>query len=311
MSTLKVEATPFVDGSDADQPSESGTLSFIAISPAMRKLFDRAQVVAPHLRIAAIEGESGTGKHTLARLLYQRCAARRPEIFQRGFTRCDARDWLLAQTHPQALAGFIYLDRVDLLPAPAQALLLRILKDLDFRHPGALVVLASAECSLRELARKDQFLTELAVRFSSVRLAVPPLRERKEEIIPVAGVFLDRIAARYSIPPVILTSGAIGRLLEYDWPGNLRELSSILESAVIEGSGGMIRCEDLPLPDNKLPAPATARNPGVLNLDAAIHDHIVRVLELNEGNKLRTARQLGISRSTLYRLLEKRLTFSG
>lgn len=286
-----------------------GEPTFIDASPAMRKLLDQANIVAPHLRIATIEGESGSGKYTLAHLLYRRYTSRHPEISRWGFSRFDARDWLLSQTDPQSMAGFILLERVDLLAAPGQTLLLSILKDLDFRSAGALVVLVSSESSLRELARNGQFLTELAIRLTTVRLAVPPLRERKEDITRLAQLFLDRISVRYHLLPVVLTSGAIARLMEYHWPGNLLELSSILESAVIECSGGIIRGEDISVPAAHLPPSFSIPSPELLNLDAVIHQHILHVLDLNHGNKLRTARQLGISRSTLYRLLDKRQSF--
>ena len=283
---------------------------FVAACPAMRKLLEQVNIVGPHLRIASIEGESGSGKHTLARLLFDRYTARHSEIRQWGFTRCDAREWLLSPTDPQSLAGFVYLDRVDLLAAPGQTILLRILKDLDFRHAGALVVLASSKSPLRDLARNNKFLTELAIRLTTVRLSSPPLRDRTDDIVPLANLFLERISARYNLQPVFLTSGGRTRLLEHQWPGNLRELSSILESAVIECFNGIIRAEDLPLPTSRASASLPAPTPDLLNLDAVIHNHLLRVLDLNHGNKLRTARQLGISRSTLYRLLEKRLSFS-
>ena len=290
--------------------SVSSEQTFVAVSPAIRRLLHQANIVAPHLRIATIEGESGAGKHALAQLLYRIYAARHPEIRQWGFTRCDARSWLLSTTDPQSLAGFIFLDRVDLLAAPGQALLLRILKELDFRQPGALVVLASSESPLRDFAHNARFLTELALRLTSLRLPVPPLRERISDIVPLANLFLSRISARHRMQPVILTSGAIARLLEYHWPGNLRELSSILEAAVIECTSGVIRSEDLPIHPASERARSLDRRPEILNLDAVMHHHILRVLDLNQGNKLRTARQLGISRSTLYRLLEKGLSFS-
>ena len=276
----------------------------------MRHLLDQANIVGPHLRIGTIEGESGCGKHTVARFLYHRFADRHPEMRQWAFSRYDARDWLLSRTDPQSLSGFTFLDRVDLLAGPGQSLLLRILKDLEFRHSGSLVVLASSESPLRELAHNGQFLTELAFRLTSVRLTIPPLRERKEDIIPLSNLFLERISARYHLQPMVLTSIATARLLEHPWPGNLRELSSILESAVIECSHGIIRAEDLVLSSSEVPAPLQIQTPELLNLDSVIRHHLLRTLDLNQGNKLRTARQLGISRSTLYRLLEKRLTFS-
>jgi DNA-binding NtrC family response regulator len=244
------------------------------------------------------------------RLLYAGFASRHPEIRQQGFARCDARDWLLSQTDPQSLAGFVFLDRVDLLAAPGQALLLRTLKHVDLRRPGQLVIAASSETDLRNLARDGRFLNELALRLTSVRFLLPPLRERREDILPFATAFLERLSARYHLPPIVLTSGAIAQLLEHHWPGNLHELSNILESAVLECTNGFIRAEDLalkPLSSASLPM----RTPELLNLDAVIHSHILHVLDLNRGNKLRTARQLGISRSTLYRLLEKCLVPAG
>jgi DNA-binding NtrC family response regulator len=310
MSIQNLAATQSRDLTETSESLDPEDLQFVGPSPATRKLLERAEFVGPHLRIATIEGESGVGKHTFAQLLYQRYATRRSEILQWGFTRCDARDWLLSQTDPQSLAGFIFLDRVDLLAAPGQALLLRILKDLDFRQPGALVLVASSESPLRELARNGHFLTELALRLASVRLTIPPLRDRIDDIIPLATAFLDRLSARYHLPRIILTPGAITRLSEYPWPGNVRELSSVLESAVIECSNGVIHAEDLALSIAPISAHHPPRLPELLNLDAIIHSHLLYVLDLNRGNKLRTARQLGISRSTLYRLLEKRISFA-
>jgi DNA-binding NtrC family response regulator len=285
--------------------------SFVCTSSAMQKLMQQVDIVGPHLRVALIEGESGAGKHALARLLYERFAACHLEIRQSGYTRWDAREWLLAETDPQSHAGFIFLDRVDLLAAPGQALLLRILKDLVFRNSGSLVVVGSAESSLRDLARNGQFQAELAVRLSSVRLIVPPLRERREDILPIAVHFLGKLCTRYRSPLIHLAPGAAARIVEYHWPGNLHELSSILESALIECSNGIIRSEDLSLPIPRLEVRPAPRQMELLNLDCVIHHHIQNVLQLNRGNKLRAARQLGISRSTLYRLLEKRLSLPG
>ena len=309
MSTANLAAEVHYPPSGNEQLSEPES-TFIATSPSIRKLLDQARIVAPYLRVATVEGQSGSGKRTLARMLYRGYASRHPEIAESGFSSCDARDWLLSQTDPHSLAGFIFLDRVDLLATPGQELLLRTLKDLDFSQPGSLVLLASSESPLRELARSSQFLTELAMRLTSVRLSVPPLNERREDIVPLANGFLHRISARYRIQPVVLNSSAIACIIEYQWPGNVRELFSTLESAVIECSGNIIRAEDLSLPCGPAPASFPARPPETLNLDAVMHHHILRVLDMNHGNKLRTARQLGISRSTLYRLLEKRLTFS-
>jgi two-component system response regulator AtoC len=272
---------------------------FIAISTAARKLVCRAEVVAPHLQIATIEGEPGVGKQTLAQLLHSRSALARS-----AFHRCDAREWLLAEADPQFLSGFLYLDRVDLLAAPGQALLLRVLRSLENRPDETFALLASSENSLRGMAGDGLFLPDLAFRLTATHFNIPPLRERREDIAPLANFFLESINARYHLPGLCLSSSATARLLQHDWPANARELSSVLESAVLNAAHGIIRADDLGIVSTPPPSPRPAPpSPQTLNLDAVILNHIRMVLDLNHGNKLKTARQLGISRSTLYRLL--------
>lgn len=273
--------------------------SFIAISAAARKLVCRAEVVAPHLQIATLEGEPGVGKRALAQLLHSRSA-----LAHSAFHHCDAREWLLAEVDLQFFSGFLYLDRVDLLAAPGQALLLRVLRSLENLPDGRFALLASSENSLRGMARDGLFLPDLAFRLTAIHFAVPPLRERREDIAPLANFFLEGIIARYHLPGFCLSSGATARLLQHDWPGNARELSSVLESAVLNAPHGIIRADDLGIvftpPASPRPIPPS---PEILNLDAVILNHVHMVLDLNHGNKLKSSRQLGISRSTLYRLL--------
>jgi DNA-binding NtrC family response regulator len=272
---------------------------FLAISTAARRLVRQVEVVAPHLQIAAIEGEPGVGKQALAQVLHSRSA-----LAHSAFHCCDAREWLLAEIDPQFISGFIYLDRVDLLAAPGQALLLRVLRSLQNCVAGSFALLASSERSLRDMAGEGRFLPDLAFRLTAIHFAIPPLRERREDIPPLATFFLESISARYHLPRISLSSGAIACLLQHDWPGNARELSSVLESAVLNSAHSIIRAEDLAIVPTPLASPRPARpSPQILNLDAVILNHIHLVLDLNHGNKLKTARQLGISRSTLYRLL--------
>jgi DNA-binding NtrC family response regulator len=128
---------------------------------------------------------------------------------------------------------------------------------------------------------------------------------RKEDIPPLAQELLDRICSRYQHRRVELGPGALARLLQHGWPGNVRELASVLESALFEAVNDVIRPGDLAIPaageisHEPLPVVPSAG----LGLDDVIHRHVQYVLDLNRGNKLRAARQLGISRSTLYRIL--------
>jgi two-component system response regulator AtoC len=272
----------------------------VGVSAAWRKLLMQAEMAAPHVQVAAIEGEHGTGKQTLARYLFSRS-----HLASTTFSRRDAREWLVSDADPSTLAGFTYLDRVDLLAPPGQGLLLNVLKSLQDRPPGRAVVLASAQTSLRLMASQGLLMPDLAFRLTAVRFAIPPLRQRREDISVLAQSLLDRICARYQHRPVVLGPGALARLLQHNWPGNIRELASILETGLLEASNGVIRPDDLALP-SLVDAPAEVQ-PTMridnLALDSVIEHHVQYVLDLNRGNKLRAARQLGISRSTLYRIL--------
>jgi two-component system response regulator AtoC len=270
------------------------------VSSAWRKLLMQAEMAAPHVQVAAIEGEAGAGKQTLARYLFSRSP-----LAASTFQRCDAREWLVADADPTTLTGFIYLDRVDLLAPPGQGLLLNVLKTLDDCPPGRAAVIASSQISLRQMAFQGLLLPDLAFRLAAVRFAIPPLRQRREDIAALAQSLLDRICARYRHRPVLLGPGTLIRLLQHNWPGNVRELASVLETALLEAVNGVIRPGDLALPtvsETNADVQPTIRADS-LALDAVVQHHVQYVLDLNRGNKLRAARQLGISRSTLYRIL--------
>ncbi|MGA9061908.1 MAG: helix-turn-helix domain-containing protein [Terracidiphilus sp.] len=324
-SSVPLRAQTSVSGLTLVEPESppsapAGANQAVGVSAAWRKLLMQAEMAAPYLQVAAIEGEHGTGKHTLARHLLSRSP-----LASATFQRRDAREWLATDADPSALAGFIYLDRVDLLAPPGQGLLLGVLKTLQDRPPGRAVLLASSQTPLRHMAGQGILLPDLAFRLTAICFAIPPLRHRREDIAPLAQFLLDRICVRYQHRPVVLGPGTLARLLQHSWPGNVRELASVLEAALLEAGNGVIRPVDLALPDTpqlsfdsqfaanpwaKLTAnPAAMLDPqsfvraGDLSLDAVIRRHVKYVLDLNRGNKLRTARQLSISRSTLYRIL--------
>ena len=280
--------------------SDAQTWQVVGISAAWRKLLMQAEMAAPHLQVASIEGEHGSGKHTLARYLFQRSP-----LSTTAFQRRDAREWLATDADPATLAGFTYLDRVDLLAPPGQGLLLGVLRALQDRPPGRAVLLASSQTPLRQMAGQGLLLPDLAFRLTSIRFAIPPLRQRREDIAPLAQCLLDRICTRYQQRPVLLGPGTLARLLQHPWPGNIRELAGVLETALLEADNGVILSSNLALPTES-DQPVSARPASQLDdlsLDAVIRNHVQYVLDLNHGNKLRAARQLSISRSTLYRIL--------
>ena len=296
LTLVEVAATPAAIHSSA--------IHVVGVSAAWRKLLLQTDMAAPHLQVAAIEGEHGSGKHTIARYLYSRSP-----LAAAQFRRRDAREWLATDADPATLAGYTYLDRVDLLAPPGQGLLLGVIKSLQDRPAGRAVLLASTQTPLRQMAGQGLLLPDLAFRLTAIRFVIPPLRQRREDIAPLAQFLLDRLCARYQLRPVMLGPGTLARMLQHNWPGNVRELASVLEAALLEAGSGVIRPADLALPDGPIPSLDSSPGPqplirsADLTLDAVIRQHVQYVLDLNHGNKLRAARQLAISRSTLYRIL--------
>jgi DNA-binding NtrC family response regulator len=299
-SAADYQPQPSVIGLTLADVESQASNQVAGVSSVWRKLLMQAEMAAPHVQVAVIEGESGAGKQTLARYLFSRSP-----LAASTFQRRDAREWLVSDADPTTLTGFIYLDRVDLLAPPGQGLLLNVLKTLEDCPPGRAVVLASSQTSLRQMAFQGLLLPDLAFRLAAVRFAIPPLRQRREDIAALAQALLDRICARYQHRPVRLGPGALVRLLQHNWPGNVRELASVLETALLEAVNGVIRPYDLALPteiETNAGVQPTIRADS-LALHAVVQHHAQYVLDLNRGNKVRAARQLGISRSTLYRLL--------
>jgi DNA-binding NtrC family response regulator len=295
------------------------------------------QHMAAHLTQATIEGEGGTGKTLAARALHAAGpAAKGPFLACRAaqfFCGLDGESlWGWSeQILAHAAGGMLFLDGVDHLSASQQALLCEFLGWFDdrrfqcLRQEGherdALEVLPqlvfSSSVALRpSLGLPVLFREDVASRLCAVRFRLPPLSERREDIPMLAQVFIQRFARTYGKPVRGLGPGTIAPLLRYEWPGNVRELENVITAAALETESQWIRPIDLPpLTAKRIPIAAggeidnpLAVNPNPspesdLNLDHAIHSHVVRVLQRTRGNKLRAAQLLGISRSTLYRIL--------
>jgi DNA-binding NtrC family response regulator len=310
-------ASPGMADDPANRNSPNGaapslTPSFAGASPTLRRLMLLAEVTAPRLHLAALEGEAGTGKHLFAQNIH-----RLSQLAGLPFRRRDAREWLASEADPSEFSGTLYLDRVDLLAPVGQGLLLKLVKTLNADYtPPSFLLLVSSHASLRLLAGQSRFLPDLAFRLSAIRFSIPPLREHREDIALITQVLIDRICRHYRQPTTLLAPGTLPRLLQHHWPGNVRELASVVETAILDSTTGILRPTDLALPNSgssepQPPAPPSENStplpnselPADLTLDAAIQRHLQLVLNQNRGNKLRAARQLGISRSTLYRLL--------
>jgi hypothetical protein len=273
----------------------------VGISAAWRKLIMQAEMAAPHVQVAALEGEPGSGKQTLARYLFSRSP-----LAASTFQRRDAREWLVADADPATLAGFTYLDRVDLLAPPGQGLLLGVLKGLQDRPPGRAVLLASSQTPLRQWPVRD--------------CSCPTSPSASP---PSASPFPPCASAAKTSPPSpspcsTASASAISSAPSSSAPARSRASSSTTGPATSASSPPSSKppCSKLKTASSApttSPSPPTARKcnrdlhsasrADDLSLDAMIRHHVQYVLDLNRGNKLRAARQLCISRSTLYRIL--------
>jgi DNA-binding NtrC family response regulator len=309
-------------------------------SPGMRQVIRQMERIAPKLTLALIEGEDGTGRTSAARALHaEGPAARGPFVSclaTHFFHACEANaefGWS-SDLFAQADCGMLVLDRVHLLDSRQQDRLdtfLHVWEDRR-RATGANPQEASPQsvlaapapsqivfCSSMELlhgAHKSHspralcFREDLASKLGAIRFRLPPLRERREDIPLLAQIFIQRFACTYGKPVRGLGPGTIAPLLRHAWAGNVRELEEAIVAACVQTESQWLRPIDLP----PLPVASQTRGeledaPGndwseALNLDEVIRCHVARVLERVRGNKLKAAQLLGISRSTLYRILE-------
>jgi DNA-binding NtrC family response regulator len=192
-----------------------------------------------------------------------------------------------------------------------QVKLLRVLQEREVRRLGEnksrhvdVRVLAATNRDLAEAVAAGTFRTDLYYRLKVVDLHVPALRERRDDVLPLARVLLGDAALRMKRSIVGLTAGAADQLLRYDWPGNVRELENAMERAVALARGGRIELEDLPEDLRKAPPTTRATAGAVRRLAEIEREYIVSALELNGGNQTLTAQQLGIGSATLYRKLK-------
>lgn len=276
-------------------------------SAVMQHLFARMRTTAPHFRLATVEGEPGVGKMLAAQTLHRiGRAARAP------FAPWTAAEFLErpAEIWQAVRGGLLYLARVDELTAEQQAKLRDFLdratqERLRTQQPsGPLQLVAGAAQPLRKAAGSGAFRSDLADSLSAIRFVLPPLRERREDIPRLAELFLRRWAAEHGKPLRGFAPEAMQRLTSHVWPGNVRELQMAVCAAALETRSQWIRPIDLPRLEwrREMPPPADASQEDP-NLERAIRRHVAGVLARVHGNKLRAARLLGISRSTLYRML--------
>jgi len=299
-----------------------------ATARSLRQLIDK---VAAGSATVLITGESGSGKEVVAREIHGRSShASEPfvavniggihdtlvesELFghEKGaFTGADTRKTGLFEL---ADAGTLFLDEIAEMPFPLQVKLLRVLQEQKIRRLGGTRdipigarIISATNKDIELLVREGRFREDLYYRLNVLRIAVPPLRDRREDIPLLAGHFLARIRARSGTGLKSLSPDAVDALMGYPYPGNIRELENILERAVITSEDDLIAPSDLDLdrmarksaPEGPPAARRAVSDQPLKPMMELERDALVRALEKWEGNRTRAAQELGISRRTI------------
>jgi two-component system, NtrC family, response regulator GlrR len=304
---------------------------FIGTSPAFLQQVARLRTIARCDAGVLILGETGTGKEICAQAIhYLSARASRPcvalncgaipldliesELFghvKGAYTTAHASRPGLAR---EAEGGTLFLDDIDCLPLVAQAKLLRLLQEREFRPAGSSTVhradvrvVAASNRRLGEMAARGEFRQDLYFRLNVLSFDLPPLRERREDIPMLANYFIRKFSSQYERPVAELTAMALSKLLAHDWPGNVRELKHVVERAVVLTSGTAISPADIELPD------VTVSLEGNESFRAA-KEHVVasfersfveRMLVAHRGNVTHAALAARKNRRAFFELMRK------
>jgi DNA-binding NtrC family response regulator len=302
-----------------------GLPEMIANAPAMRPVLEIMSRIGPSDANVLITGEHGTGKEVVAQTLHalseraQRSLVAvntgalpegtfESELFghvKGAFT--DARTERIGRFE-LADGGTLFLDEIANIPTRQQAKLLRVLETGELERVGSsktrhvdVRVLSATNADLHAEVEAGRFRPDLLFRLNTVEIHLPPLRERREDIAPLAAYFLARYAARYRKQMEGLDPGAIQALLQYPWPGNVRELDHTMERAVLMARGSRIEAADLGLSASRAAAPSLEE----MSLESVESILIRKALARTAGNVSQAADALGLSRGALYRRMEK------
>ncbi len=311
-----------------------GYEGIIYASDAMKSLIDRVKRLAPTDASVLIAGETGTGKELVAQALHQNsprrkkpfvalnCAALSEHLLESelfGHVRgayTDAQSDRMGRFE-YAHGGTLFLDEVGDMPMPTQIKLLRVLESGEIVRVGEnkpievnVRILSATNCDLEQAIADGTFREDLYHRLKVVTLHLPPLRQRREDIVPLIDHFRKEFSRRHKKTVRGISGGASKRLFAFDWPGNVRQLRNVLESMVVIDMDQLLDVDDLP-PEFEPAVGDGAKSTGGgtalvgKSLEEIEHWAIEQTLKLTGGNREETARVLGIGARTLYRKIKE------
>lgn len=301
-------------GHEADLDEQPRFHGMVGRSPAMLDLFGLIRRIGPHFTTALVTGETGVGKQLVARALHEASAvASRPFVLLNCAAALESsfEGELLGHVRGAVSSppGVVCLDEIGELPSGVQARLLRVLESGELRDASApydrasdVRIIATTNRVLAHEVQAGRFRSDLYFRLHVVELAVPPLRERREDIMVLANVFVHEFAEAFGKTVRGLTPDAERALVRHDWPGNVRELKNAMGRACM-----LVEHEWIDTADLRIDAGLTAQAPAgpVRPMQEVEREQVVRALGETNGNKKEAARRLGISRRAFYRRLEK------
>lgn len=321
-----LEFTCWQSGSLKERLRNAG---IITESPALLELFGDVEEIAKINVPVLVQGEPGTGKEKVAQILHcfsnprgafvpLNCSSIPEGIFESELFGSIKGAFHDAANKPGKLEladnGTLFLDEIGDMGMVLQPKLLRFLEDKQITRLGDtkaktlnVRVIAATNQDLLSMIGAKSFRDDLYQRLACIKLEIPPLRSRKEDIAPLTGYFLQEFSREHDIEQKMISEASLEVLRNYNWPGNVRELRNILLSAVIRHRGGTIEPEHLPLPSGGTTISKEEAEPAndFLSLKEIEKVHIRKALQHAGGNKLQAAKLLGISRDTLYKKMQK------
>ncbi len=305
-------------------------LDIVAESPQTRRVIEIAKKVAPFDTTVLITGESGVGKEVVAKLIHRNsrragkpflavnCAALPENLLEAELFGYKKGSFSGAYTDKKGIVeeaegGTLFLDEIGDMSLSLQAKILRLIQEKEIKPIGSnkpkkvnVRIVCATNRNLKEMVRRSKFREDLFYRINVIHIYIPPLRERKEDIIPLALFFIKKTAEKFGMEPKELSERAKEKLLSYEWKGNVRELENTMERSFILNDGKVIKkiyFEEYT--DTSVSESYSVIKPYNQAKEEFEKDYLIKLLEVSGGNISKASRLSGKTRAEIYRLMKK------